>query len=103
MVKSFDSRPPALLLIRPLIADGLCSFQMDVLARIEDREIGVGLSKWASADDIEKAIVTVRDEPRYRNVTVSVFQLACSLENPTGEELGSLPIFVERATSFELL
>ena len=38
---------------------------MDVLARIDDRKIGVGLSKWASADDIEKAIVTVRDEPRY--------------------------------------
>jgi hypothetical protein len=39
--------------------------QMDVLARIEDREIGIGLSKWASADDIEKALVAVRDEPKY--------------------------------------
>jgi len=35
------------------------------LARIEDRGIGVGLSKWASAEDIEKAIVTVRDDDRF--------------------------------------
>lgn len=37
---------------------------MDVLARIVDREIGVGLSKWATSDDIEKAIVTVRDDKK---------------------------------------
>ncbi len=41
------------------------TFQVDVLARIVDREVGVGLSKWASADEIESALVTVRDQPKW--------------------------------------
>jgi hypothetical protein len=42
----------------------LSIFKVDVLARIVDREVGVGLSKWATADEIQSALVTVRDQPK---------------------------------------
>lgn len=50
----------------PMVGMPVFIDQVDVLARIEDRGIGVGLSKWATADDIEKALVAVRDNSKYR-------------------------------------
>ena len=39
-------------------------FQFDVGAKIAERGAAKVLSKWAKADDIYKAIVEVRDNPR---------------------------------------
>ena len=40
--------------------------QGDVLRRILDKGIGVGLDKTATANDIYEAVVEVRDNPKYK-------------------------------------
>ncbi len=38
--------------------------QSDVLARIEDRGVGRGISKFATADEIHRGILAVRDDEK---------------------------------------
>ena len=42
-----------------------CIFQGDVLARMIDKGIGVGISKWATTKEIVDAIHQVLDNPQY--------------------------------------
>ena len=58
----------------PMVGMPLFNDQGDVRARVEDKGIGVGISKNASQEEILKAIITVRDSQRYDFVfTYSAF------------------------------
>ena len=50
----------------PMVGMPVFIDQGDVLKRIQEAEIGVGVSKEVSEDDLYSAILEVRDNPRYK-------------------------------------
>ena len=50
----------------PMVGMPVFIDQGDVLKRIQEAEIGVGVSKDVSEDDLYSAILEVRDNPRYK-------------------------------------
>ena len=48
----------------PMVGIPVFIDQVDVLARIQEKGIGVGLDKWATADDVRLAIVHVLNNER---------------------------------------
>ena len=50
----------------PMVGMPVFIDQGDVLKRIQEAEIGVGVSKDESEDDLYSAILEVRDNPRYK-------------------------------------
>ena len=50
----------------PMVGMPVIIDQGDVLTRIQEAEIGVGVSKDVSGEDLYGAILEVRDNPRYK-------------------------------------
>ena len=49
----------------PMVGMPVAFDQGDVLTRIEEKGIGIGISKWASPDLIVNAVKTVLNDARY--------------------------------------
>ena len=62
----------------PMVGMPVFIDQVDVLARIEDKRIGVGLDKWASSDEIRLAIERVLNDDRC--VTVAKYVAVLSIK-----------------------
>ena len=63
----------------PMVGMPVFIDQVDVLARIEDKRIGVGLDKWASSDEVRLAIKRVLNDGRC--VTVTKYLVVCLIQD----------------------
>ena len=54
----------------PMVGMPVFIDQVDVLARIEEKGIGVGLDKWASSNEIRFAVDSILNDVRWVKLTI---------------------------------
>ena len=66
----------------PMVGMPVFIDQVDVLARIEEKRIGVGLDKWASSNEIRFAVDTVLTDVRWVKLPIHCQVIFLNLIEP---------------------